>query len=281
MYINAKPLNKYAGFTLIEILIVLAIMAIMTAVVSLSIGSPRDRIFKSNLLKISNLLEVLADQAVYTNTLITCKITDDIICQSYKNNEWGDLNLNSLVSWKWPQKIQIVEITVDGQALGDDQVIRFPPSGEIEQMSFHVTDGKENAWIDGSLDGEFKISYLLKKNKGFTLIECLVALFIIAIVLASATKSIGMTVDDVEDTTAREAANWIVNNQYASYRIDGTFPDLGKSEKTVEMISRSFIVKSVVSATPNPFFRRIDISVVRADEPYHVLFKTVNFISQY
>lgn len=121
----------------------------------------------------------------------------------------------------------------------------------------------------------------MKKQSGFTLIECLVALFIIAIVLASATRSIGMAVQDVEDSTSREAANWIVNNQYASYRIDGVYPNMGNTQKTVDMAGRSFIVKSVVSATPNPYFRRIDISVSRTTHPNHVLFKTVNFISQY
>lgn len=151
--------KNVAGFTLIEILIVLVIMGIMTAVVSLSIGSPRDRVFKSNLLKISNLLEILADQAVYTNTVITCKISDDIICQTYKNGEWDNLNLSDLASWRWPRNVQVIGIKVDGQALGDNQSIRFPPSGEIEQMSFHISDGTSDAWIDGTLDGEFKVNY--------------------------------------------------------------------------------------------------------------------------
>ena len=119
------------------------------------------------------------------------------------------------------------------------------------------------------------------QKSGFTLIECLVALFIIALVLASAAKAIGMTVEDVEGTIDREAANWAVNNQYASYRIDNIYPDMGNTKKTVEMAGRSFIVNSTVSATPNPYFRRIDIAVSRTSDPNHILFKTVNFISQY
>lgn len=134
-------------------------MGVMSAVVSLSIGSPRDRIFKSNLLKVSSLLEILADQAVYTNTVITCKLSDDIVCQTYKNGEWDSLNLSNIVSWKWPNNLQVINIKVDGQPLGENQSIRFPPSGEIEQMSFQVSDGTDNAWIDGTLDGEFKVNY--------------------------------------------------------------------------------------------------------------------------
>lgn len=146
------------GFTLIEILIVLVIIAVMSGVVGLNVGSPRARIFKSDLLKISNLLETLADQAVYTNSVITCKIGDDITCKTYKNSEWDDLNLANIVSWKWPH-VQILEIKIDGSRLKDGELIRFPPSGEIEQMSFHVSDGEHDAWIDGNLNGEFKVSY--------------------------------------------------------------------------------------------------------------------------
>ena len=118
-------------------------------------------------------------------------------------------------------------------------------------------------------------------HKGFTLIECLVALLIIAIVLASATRSIGLAVDDVHDAYAREAANWIADNQYNQYYIDGTYPDLGNNTKTVTMAGIDFIVETAVSATPNQYFRRIEIAVSEKKNPKYVLFRTVNFIAQY
>lgn len=150
--------RRVTGFTLIEILIVLVIIAVMSGVVALNVGSPKERIFKSDLLKISNLLATLADQAVYTNSVITCMVGDGIKCKTYKNNEWDDLNLTGIVSWKWPD-VRVLEIRVDGNRLKDNELIRFPPSGEIEQMSFHISDGDHDAWIDGNLNGEFKVSY--------------------------------------------------------------------------------------------------------------------------
>ena len=120
-----------------------------------------------------------------------------------------------------------------------------------------------------------------KTNLGFTLIECLVALFIIAIVLASSTRAIGLSVDDVREVYTRQVANWAVENQANQYLMDKIYPDLGQSKKDVTLGGINLIVQSVVSSTPNQFFRKIEISVAEKKRPKHTIFKTVNFISQY
>ena len=118
-------------------------------------------------------------------------------------------------------------------------------------------------------------------QKGFTLIECLVALLIVAIVLASATRAIGMAVEDVKDSYAREAANWVADNQYNQFYLDGQYPDLGNSTKNVNMAGIDFIVAIAITATPNQYFRRVEISVSEKKNPKYTLFRTVSFISQY
>ena len=120
-----------------------------------------------------------------------------------------------------------------------------------------------------------------KKTLGFTLIECLVALMIIAIVLASATRAIGTIIGDVHDSFVREVATWVAENEYNQYLLNNQFPDLGETKKTIVSSSITFNVKEVVSQTPNPYFRRLTISMSDAQTPNHTIFKTVNFISQY
>jgi len=119
------------------------------------------------------------------------------------------------------------------------------------------------------------------KQLGFTLIECLVALLIIAIVLASSTRAIGLSVDDVREVYIRQVANWSVENQANQYWIDGVYPDLGKTKKYVTLAVIDFIIQSDILTTPNPYFRRIEISVSEKKNPKRVVYKTVNFISQY
>lgn len=118
-------------------------------------------------------------------------------------------------------------------------------------------------------------------QNGFTLIECLVALFIIALVLASATRAMGLSIDDVRSSYVREVANWVASNDVNDVLISGTYPDIGTVTKDVQMAGISYIVVETVVATPNPYFRKIDVAVKEKSSPDHVVFRTVNFISQY
>jgi general secretion pathway protein I len=122
---------------------------------------------------------------------------------------------------------------------------------------------------------------LVTQAGGFTLIECLVALLIIAIVLASTTRAMGLSVEDVRENYVREAANWVADNQINQYTLDGTYPNLGTSHKEINMAGIDFIINSTVSSTPNTYFRRIEIAVSEKSQPNYIVFKTVNFMAQY
>ena len=121
----------------------------------------------------------------------------------------------------------------------------------------------------------------MSNSRGFTLIECLVALMIIAIILASASRAIALAIDDVKDSYSREAASWVAGNQYEQYHLDGVYPDLGSSKTEIKMAGLDFIVNTTIAATPNPYFRRIEIGVSKKENPTYMLFQTVDFIAQY
>lgn len=121
----------------------------------------------------------------------------------------------------------------------------------------------------------------MAKNIGFTLVECLVALFIVAVVLASATRAIGVVISDVEDTFIREVATWVAENEYNFYKIEGKYPNLGVVKKTIPMAGLEFAVTETISETVNPYFRKIEIEVSTLDKPGYAIFKTVSFIAQY
>jgi general secretion pathway protein I len=118
-------------------------------------------------------------------------------------------------------------------------------------------------------------------NKGFTLIECLVALFILAIVLAAASRSIGVSLKDVQDNYARTVAMWIADNQINQYYLDGIFPELGQTKKNINMANLDFNMEINIVQTGNPYFRKIEIIMNEKNKPEYKIYKTVTFISQY
>lgn len=121
----------------------------------------------------------------------------------------------------------------------------------------------------------------MQKHSGFTLIECLVALFIVAVVLASATRSIGVIISDVHDSFVREVATWVADNEYNTYLINQQFPEVGSVKKSIMSAGIGFNVVETVSNTPNPYFRRVEIAISETTNPDYTVYKTINFISQY
>ncbi|MEN9946911.1 MAG: type secretion system protein GspH [Pseudomonadota bacterium] len=152
-------MRENKGFTLIEIMIVIVIIAVMSAIVSLNVGSPNYSRFMTGVEKLANTFAILADESVFTNSVISCEVEPkSLSCRKYRDGEWKDLPLSKLMAWGWPQGFKINKIMINGIALRDKQLIKFIPSGDNGGISLEVTDGNFSAWIDSDLSGHFKVS---------------------------------------------------------------------------------------------------------------------------
>jgi prepilin-type N-terminal cleavage/methylation domain-containing protein len=151
--------TSHKGFTILEILIVMAIISIMSAVVVLNIGAPTYSTFIANTRKIAATMNILNDQAVYTNSVIVCDINpNSLSCESYKNGEWSELDIRKLISWGWPQNLVIEQVYVNGIPLKQGEKIQFLPTGEQSPISLQITDDKYHTWVDGDLNGNFQVN---------------------------------------------------------------------------------------------------------------------------
>ena len=121
----------------------------------------------------------------------------------------------------------------------------------------------------------------MKKNSGFTLIECLIALMIMAIVLASASRTIGLAINNIKESYLRELSMWVADNTMNEYYLGGVYPNIGKTQNKVTMAGVNFIVSTDIEATPNQYFRKIIIAVAEADKPTYFIFTNTSFKSQY
>ncbi len=105
-------------------------------------------------------------------------------------------------------------------------------------------------------------------TRGFTLIEVLVALAIVAVALGAGVKAAGALTANAQRVADVSAAQWCADNQLANLKLARQFPGVGDSEFTCEQLGRSFKGQLQVRPTPNPNFRRVDAHIADdTDQP--------------
>jgi len=95
-------------------------------------------------------------------------------------------------------------------------------------------------------------------SRGFTLIEVLVALAIVAITLGAGIKAAGALTDNAQRLSEVSAAQWCADNQLTGMRLARSFPGVGDSDFSCEQLGRVYAGRLIVRPTPNPNFRRLD-----------------------
>lgn len=98
-------------------------------------------------------------------------------------------------------------------------------------------------------------------KSGFTLIEILVALAIIAVALTAVVAETGQHLSGAIHMRDRTFAHWVAMNRVAEEHIAGTWPAIGASNGTALMANREWYWTMKVSETPDNSMRRIDVEV--------------------
>ncbi|MGB3290813.1 MAG: type II secretion system minor pseudopilin GspI [Burkholderiaceae bacterium] len=99
------------------------------------------------------------------------------------------------------------------------------------------------------------------RQRGFTLIEVLIALAIAGVALAACVRALGIGVNGVRNMQERSLAQQAAQNFLAEMRLQAVMPDLGRRTGPCPQGAMAFKCEQLVQATPNNNFRRVTVRV--------------------
>lgn len=102
---------------------------------------------------------------------------------------------------------------------------------------------------------------MLGKTKGFTLIEVMVALAIVAIALATGAQAYSQWIDGSRLLHERALANICIQNAWAKWSLMQSLAPVGEDASACVQDGQTFKVLSKIQATPNARFRKVTLSV--------------------
>jgi general secretion pathway protein I len=118
------------------------------------------------------------------------------------------------------------------------------------------------------------------RSRGFTLVEVLVALAILAVALAAAARSAALSTDSAFEHKQRVLAGLVAENRLGELVARRAWPGVGVTEGTERQAGVDFRWRAEVIATPHPGLRRVEIHVSDTADPTHELRRLVGVLSR-
>ena len=120
----------------------------------------------------------------------------------------------------------------------------------------------------------------LSRSAGFTLLEVLVALVIVGTALGASLRAVGSLTINSNGLRASMMATWSAENRLTQIRLAHEFPEVGKRSFDCTQDELPLSCQEEVLATPNPFFRRVEVSVYDSRAPERRIIKLAQVVTR-
>ena len=117
------------------------------------------------------------------------------------------------------------------------------------------------------------------KHIGFTLIEVLIGMAIIAVTLAAASRAAGHAIETSNEMKRRVIADLVAQNRLEMHKARRDWLAPGKLTGEETQAGIRMIWKEAITDTPNPAFRKIEVEVFAAENPDYQLRQLVGFLT--
>ncbi len=104
------------------------------------------------------------------------------------------------------------------------------------------------------------------KQHGFTLLEVLIALVVLAVALASLVKGVGGNASNEAYLRDKTLAQWVALNVVAEMQLAEKWPDKGKKQGNETMGGYEWFWRTEISDTFDEDVRRLEVKVRRNDD---------------
>lgn len=123
----------------------------------------------------------------------------------------------------------------------------------------------------------------MRRGRGFTLLEVLVALAILALSAAAVLRQTQLGVKQQYELEMKSYALWIADDVLTVLLAQTDWPPVGSSEEKQTFQDQEWIITTDVEATPDPLLRKIQISIGIAsnDQKGPTLFSMTAYRGQY
>ena len=98
-------------------------------------------------------------------------------------------------------------------------------------------------------------------NRGFTIIEVMVALAIVAFSLTAIAASMGQMIDAANAMRERTYASWIAQNKISEMRLANVIPEVTSTSGELDFAGTEWAWRAVVSETGVENLFRVDVTV--------------------
>ena len=120
---------------------------------------------------------------------------------------------------------------------------------------------------------------MTQRARGFTLVEVLVALAIVAVSLGAGFQAAASLVDNASRLGDVTQAQWCADNYMANLRLSRQFPGVGDSEFSCPQLGRTYTGRVAVRPSPNPNFRVVEARV--ADDAGRPVVSLMTVVGRY
>lgn len=119
-----------------------------------------------------------------------------------------------------------------------------------------------------------------QQQQGFTLLEVLIALAVLAIALAAAVKGVTSYVSNLAYLKERSLAHWVGLNALTELRVSGQWPNSGDIKGDESMAGREFQWIITVTEVEGGDVRRLDVKVMPEEDEERPLSTMVAYVGK-